>query len=57
MVSRCYIRSPNVLALRSEFETRDGPEMTKLVTRNRMQEFEIRDPDGNLLRFGQPASE
>jgi hypothetical protein len=54
---RCYLRSPNLLALRSEFEAAEGVGMSPVTTRYRMQEFEIVDPDGNMLRFGQPAND
>ena len=52
-----YFNTPDAAALRDEFASR-GVEVTDLrVTVYEMKEFEVRDPDGIWLWFGQPTDE
>lgn len=49
----CYIRGGQVVALHAEFAARGVPGLTSFEVRPwNMKEFYIRDPHGNLLRFG-----
>jgi catechol 2,3-dioxygenase-like lactoylglutathione lyase family enzyme len=52
-----YFNSDNLVALHQEFKSR-GVEVSDLrVTVYRMKEFEVRDPDGYWLWFGQDTDE
>lgn len=52
-----YFNSDNLVALHQEFKSR-GVEVSDLrVTVYRMKEFEVRDPDGYWLWFGQETDE
>ncbi len=49
----CYIRGGQVPALYAEFRARGVPNLSEFAVRPwNMKEFYIRDPHGNLLRFG-----
>ena len=49
----CYVRGGQVAALFAEYEARAVPGLTAFAVRPwNMKEFYIRDPHGNLLRFG-----
>lgn len=49
----CYIRGGQVPALYAEFRDRGVPNLSDFAVRPwNMKEFHIRDPHGNLLRFG-----
>jgi hypothetical protein len=52
-----YFNSNNLVALHQEFKSR-GVAVTDLrVTVYQMKEFEVRDPDGYWLWFGQETDE
>jgi catechol 2,3-dioxygenase-like lactoylglutathione lyase family enzyme len=52
-VSSCYIRGGEVPALHAEFSARGVGQLSPFAVRPwNMKEFYIRDPHGNLLRFG-----
>lgn len=52
-LSSVYLRGGGIVALHAEYSTRDLPDLSPLQIRPwGMQEFYIRDPHGNLLRFG-----
>jgi len=52
-VSSCYIRGGEVPALHAEFSARGVEKLSAFTLRPwNMKEFYIRDPHGNLLRFG-----
>lgn len=52
-----YINSPDVVALRDELAARGTPVGDLRVTIYCMKEFEVRDPDGYWLWFGQHSDE
>jgi catechol 2,3-dioxygenase-like lactoylglutathione lyase family enzyme len=55
-VSSCYIRGGQVPALHAEFTARGVDKLSAFTVRPwGMKEFYVRDPHGNLLRFGIPA--
>lgn len=52
-VSSCYIRGGEVPALHAEFSARGVERLSPFTVRPwNMKEFYIRDPHGNLLKFG-----
>ncbi|MBB6410733.1 bleomycin resistance protein [Mesorhizobium sangaii] len=52
-VSSCYIRGGEVPALYAEFSARRVRQLSPFTVRPwNMKEFHIRDPHGNLLKFG-----
>ena len=52
-VSSCYIRGGEVPALHAEFSARGVKALSPFTVRPwNMKEFHIRDPHGNLLKFG-----
>ncbi|WP_095087480.1 bleomycin resistance protein [Mesorhizobium sophorae] len=52
-VSSCYIRGGEVPALHAEFSGRGVRQLSPFTVRPwNMKEFHIRDPHGNLLKFG-----
>jgi catechol 2,3-dioxygenase-like lactoylglutathione lyase family enzyme len=54
----CYLRTPNVDLLHAQFrESLDGEIAAVVDMPWQMRELRLRDPFGNLLRFGQPSSE
>lgn len=54
----CYIRGGQIVALYEEFSTAKVPGLTQFTVRPwNMKEFYIRDPHGNLLRFGAAPEE
>jgi len=52
-----YINSPDVAALREDLLSRGAPASDLRITEYGMKEFEVRDPDGVWLWFGQPTDE
>lgn len=49
----CYIRGGQIVALYAEYRARGVPGLSDFALRPwNMKEFYIRDPHGNLLRFG-----
>ncbi|MBL8846829.1 MAG: VOC family protein [Hyphomicrobium zavarzinii] len=49
----CYIRGGQISALYEEYRARGVPTLSDFAVRPwNMKEFYIRDPHGNLLRFG-----
>jgi catechol 2,3-dioxygenase-like lactoylglutathione lyase family enzyme len=54
--SSVYLRGGGIDRLYAEFSTRNLPDLSPLEIRPwGMQEFYVRDPHGNLLRFGRAA--
>ena len=52
-ISSCYIRGGEVPALHAEFSARGVERLSPFTVRPwNMKEFYIRDPHGNLLKFG-----
>ena len=52
-VSSCYIRGGEVPALHAEFSARGVEKLSPFTVRPwNMKEFYVRDPHGNLLKFG-----
>jgi catechol 2,3-dioxygenase-like lactoylglutathione lyase family enzyme len=52
-----YVNSDDVVALREDLIRRGAPVSDVRVTIYGMKEFEVRDPDGIWLWFGQPTDE
>lgn len=51
--SAVYLRGGGIDALHAEFLARGAPDLSPMTVRPwNMEEFHIRDPHGNLLRFG-----
>ncbi|MDB5648794.1 MAG: glyoxalase [Hyphomicrobiales bacterium] len=56
--ANCYMRTPDIDRLHAEFVASfDAPIDPAVEMPWHMREFELRDPFGNHLRFGQPSSE
>lgn len=54
----CYLRTPDVDLLHAQFRDALDCEIAPVVnTPWAMRELRLRDPLGNLLRFGQPSSD
>lgn len=52
-----YLNSDDLPALHAEFKSRGVPVTDTRVTIYQMKEFEVRDPDGYWLWFGQETDE